>query len=220
MFDNQDVRALICEIGKLMYEQRYVVVNDGNISVRTGKNEVWITPSGVNKGRMTAEMMVKVDLDGNVLAGERYPSSELKMHLIVYKEDPAVKAVVHAHPPYGTSFAICQKPIDKRYMPEMLLGLGPVPVAKFALPSTEAVPESVKPYVKQHKALLLANHGVLTWGADLWQAFDRLEVVEASAKIIMNVEQIGNGVEISEADTDTLMSFQQKYAEMAGRRGC
>lgn len=217
---NRDNRAReeICQVGKLMYDRGYVVINDGNISVRTGENEVWITPSGVSKGRMKPGMMAKVDLNGNILEGGRYPSSEVKMHLVVYRERPDVRAVVHAHPKFGTSFAICHKPIAKRYLPEMLLGLGPVPVTEFAMPSTEEVPRSLLPFLKEHNALLLANHGVLTWGKDIWQAFDRLEVVESSAQIMLTVEQLGGGVEISEQDAATLLSLAGRYERLAGRR--
>ena len=214
----QESKELICEVGKLLYTRGYVVINDGNISVRTGENEIWVTPSGVSKGRMTPGMLVKVDLAGNILEGERYPSSEAKMHLLAFRENPATRAVLHAHPPLSTSFAICRRPIDKRYLPEMLMGLGPVPVASFALPSTEAVPDSVKPFLKDYNAVLLANHGVLTWGTDLWQAFDRLEVVESSAKVILTVEQMGGGVEISVEDTAAMLSMADQYKKLAQKR--
>lgn len=219
MPSDMEIKTLICEIGKLMYDRGYVVINDGNISARADDGNFWVTPSGVSKGRMTPDMMVKVDIDGNVLEGNRYPSSEVKMHLVAYKKRADVGAVVHAHPPLGTSFAICRKAIDKRYLPEMLVGLGPVPVAEFAMPSTQEVPDSVEPYIEGYNAVLLANHGVLTWGDNLWQAFDRLEVVESSAKVIMSVEQIGGGVEISQKDTDTLLSFLDNYKKLAGKRG-
>lgn len=216
--DVVSVKKDICTVGKLLYDRGYVISNDGNISVRISENEIIITPSGVGKGRMTPDMMVHVNLDGEILHGDRYPSSEVKMHLAVYKNRPDIGAVVHAHPPLATSFAICRKPLDKKYSPEIVLGIGDVPVADFALPSTEAVPESVVPFVKDHKALLLANHGALSFASELWQAFDIMEGIENAAKITLTVEKIGGAVEISKDEIDTLFSFAENYKKLSQKR--
>ena len=218
MENYQSVREEICEVCRLLYGRGYVVSNDGNVSVRVEPDKVLITPSGVGKGRMTPEMLVLCDLQGNVLEGDRYPSSESKMHLMVYRERPDVMAVVHAHPPLSTAFSICRRPLKERYLAEMVVGLGEIPVTEFAMLSTEEVPESVRPFVHDHNAVLLANHGSLAWGPTLLSAFDRLETVEQTAKVFYYVERIGGGVEITPEQAQTLRSMTGFYQKLAGKR--
>ncbi len=214
-----DARREICDVCHLLYERGHVVSNDGNVSVRVEPDKVLITPSGMGKGRMEPEMLVLCDLQGNVLEGDRHPSSESKMHLMVYRERSDVMAVVHAHPPMATAFAICRRPLKERYLAEMVLGLGEVPVTEFAMLSTDEVPESVRPFVHDHQAVLLANHGALSWGSTLLSAFDRLEVVEQTAKIYAYVDRLGGGVEISPEQAQTLRSMTGYYQKLAGKRG-
>lgn len=178
----------IIEVGKRMYGRGYVAANDGNISVRYGENAVWTTPTGVSKGYMTREMLVKVDLEGNVLAGTLAPSSELKMHLRVYHENAAIRAVTHAHPVVATSFAVAGVMLDRSILPEAIVNLGDVPVAVYATPGSEGVPDSIAPYCKDYNAVLLANHGALTWGRDLFEAYFRLESLEHYASILLNTD--------------------------------
>lgn len=217
-------REAICKVGKLLYDRGYVASNDGNISVRTGNNEILITPSGVSKGRMTPDMMVKTDLDGNVLGkSDRYPSSEIKMHLMVYKNRPDVNAVVHAHPVTATAFACCNKALDETFLPEMIIGFGKIPVTEFAMLSTDAVPESLKPFVQDYNAVLLANHGAITWSGDLWNAFDRMETLEHTAKIYLAMHQLGalpalTGHPLSKEECDTMIGLRGFYAKNAGKR--
>ena len=211
-------REEVCEICHLLYQRGYVVSNDGNVSLRLGENKILITPSGVGKGRMTPEMLVVCDLEGTVLEGERYPSSESKMHLMVYREREDVMSVVHAHPPVSTAFAICCRPLKERYLSEMVAGLGEVPVTEFAMLSTNEVAESVRPFVHDHNAVLLANHGSLAWGHTLLSAFDRLETVEQTAKVYYYVMGLGGGVEISREQADTLRSMAGYYQKLAGKR--
>lgn len=184
-YSDLEAREMICEIGRRVYNRNYVAANDGNISVKVGPNEIWTTPTGVSKGYMRPEMMVKVDLSGKVLSGNMKPSSEVKMHLRVYNENPEVNAVVHAHPPVATSFAIAGISLDKPVLPEAIVLLGNVPVAPYALPGTQEVPDSIAPYCKTHNAVLLANHGALTWGRDLMEAYFRMESLEHYATILM-----------------------------------
>lgn len=216
--DYGHVREEICEVGRLLYQRGYVVSNDGNISVRVDEGKVLITPSGVGKGRMTPEMLVLCDLEGNVLEGDRYPSSESKMHLMIYREREDVMSVVHAHPPMSTAFAICRRPLKERYLSEMVAGLGEVPVTEFAMLSTYEVAESVRPFVQNHNAVLLANHGSLAWGPTLWSAFDRLETVEQTAKVYYYVSRLGGGVEITPEQAETLRSMGGYYRKLAGKR--
>lgn len=214
-----DLRRELCRVCTLLYDRGYVVGHDGNVSLRADGDKVLITPSGVSKGRMTPDMPVLCDLEGRVLEGDRYPSSEMAMHLLVYRERLEVSAVVHAHPPAATAFAICQKPLAEPYLTETLSGLGEVPVAPFALPSTRQVPDSIRPFVKDHSAVLLANHGALTWGKDLWEAFDRMETVEQTAKIYAMVHRLGGGKELSPKQVERLLALSGHYQALAGRRG-
>jgi len=208
----QAERELLCEVGKRMYDRGYVAANDGNISLRVAEDRLLMTPSGVSKGRMTADMLLVTDLEGRALEGERHPTSEAKMHLAVYRSRSDVRAVVHAHPPISTAFAVCRRGLETPYVAELVVGLGSVPCTpKFAMLSTEEVPQSILPYVAEHNALLLANHGVLTWGGDLWEAFDRLETVEHTAKIVLNAHLLGDPAALTAEETDRLRALQGMY---------
>ena len=208
----QEEREAVCRVGRLLYDRGYVAANDGNISVKVAENRLLITPSGVSKGRMTPEMLLVTDMDGTVIEGDRHPTSEGKMHLEVYRGRPDVNAVVHAHPPVSTAFAVCRRGLETPYLSELVAGLGQVPcTTSFAMLSTEEVPESVRPYLAEHNALLLANHGALAWGGDLWEAFDRLETVEHTAKIVLNAQLLGGGVPLTEEEVERLQSLRGMY---------
>lgn len=208
----QEEREAVCRVGKLLYDRGYVAANDGNISVRVGEGRLLITPSGVSKGRMTPDMLLVTDLDGTVIEGNRHPSSEGKMHLEVYRGRPDVNAVVHAHPPVSTAFAVCRRGLETPYLSELVAGLGQVPCTpSFAMLSTEEVPQSVRSYLADHNALLLANHGALAWGGDLWEAFDRLETVEHTAKIVLNAQLLGGGIPLTEEEVVRLQGLRGMY---------
>ena len=184
---DEQAKALILEVGRRMFERQYVAANDGNISIRTEENRIWVTPAGVSKGYMTEDQLVCVALDGTVLEGTAKPSSETKMHLRVYQENPDVGSVVHAHPVVATTFSIARIPLDVAIMTESVIGLGVVPVADYATTGTQGVPDSVAPFCKEYNACLLANHGALTWGKDAMQAYYRMETLECYAAIMMNL---------------------------------
>ena len=208
----QEEREAVCRVGRLLYDRGYVAANDGNISVKVAENRLLITPSGVSKGRMTPEMLLVTDMDGTVIEGDRHPTSEGKMHLEVYRGRPDANAVVHAHPPVSTAFAVCRRGLETPYLSELVAGLGQVPcTTSFAMLSTEEVPESVRPYLADHNALLLANHGALAWGGDLWEAFDRLETVEHTAKIVLNAQLLGGGVPLTEEEVARLQGLRGMY---------
>ena len=208
----QEEREAVCRVGRLLYDRGYVAANDGNISVKVAENRLLITPSGVSKGRMTPEMLLVTDMDGTVIEGDRHPTSEGKMHLEVYRGRPDANAVVHAHPPVSTAFAVCRRGLETPSLSELVAGLGQVPcTTSFAMLSTEEVPESVRPYLADHNALLLANHGALAWGGDLWEAFDRLETVEHTAKIVLNAQLLGGGVPLTEEEVERLQSLRGMY---------
>ena len=208
----REEREAVCRVGKLLYDRGYVAANDGNISVKVAENRLLITPSGVSKGRMTPEMLLVTDLDGTVVEGNRHPSSEGKMHLEVYRGRPDVNAVVHAHPPVSTAFAVCRRGLETPFLSELVAGRVQVPCTpSFAMLSTREVPESVRPYLADHNALLLANHGALAWGGDLWEAFDRLETVEHTAKIVLNAQLLGGGVPLTEEEVARLQGLRGMY---------
>ena len=208
----QEEREAVCRVGRLLYDRGYVAANDGNISVKVAENRLLITPSGVSKGRMTPDMLLVTDLDGTVIEGNRHPSSEGKMHLEVYRGRPDVNAVVHAHPPVSTAFAVCRRGLETPYLSELVAGLGQVPCTpSFAMLSTEEVPQCVRPYLSDHNALLLANHGALAWGGDLWEAFDRLETVEHTAKIVLNAQLLGGGIPLTEEEVVRLQGLRGMY---------
>jgi L-fuculose-phosphate aldolase len=180
--DEQTARREICRVGQLMYERSYVVSSDGNISVRLDDGRIIATPTMTCKGRMTEEALAITNSDGKPLS-DRKPSSELAMHLLIYAERADVKAVCHAHPPHGTAFAVAGLAIDQPILSEVILTLGCVPLAGYGTPSTEELSDAMRPLIKHHNALLMANHGAVAYGADLWQAFDRLETLEHTARI-------------------------------------
>lgn len=210
LMNEVQARQAIVDAGTVLYKQGYVVSNDGNISVRISPDTIVVTPTGVSKGDMNPDMMAVMDLDGNVISkGLRGPSSEVKMHLRVYRENPDVTAVVHAHPIYATSFAIAGVPLDKPILSEAMLQVGVVPVAHYAKPGTTDVPDSIAPFVKDYAAVMLSNHGVLTWGSDLEQALARMEVVENYAKVTLVVNQIGSERGLSQDQVDGLADIRQ-----------
>ena len=185
--NDAEAKALILEIGKRMYDKGFCAANDGNISCRAEDGNFWVTPSGVSKGFMKEEMLVKVDASGNIIEknGDHKISSEIKLHLKVYEERPDMNAVVHAHPPVSTAFACARKDLVKPVVTEAALTLGEVLCAPFAVPGTPELAETIVPYVHGHAACLLANHGALTWGKDLIQAYYRLETTEYYANMLV-----------------------------------
>lgn len=189
MTEKQAKKAII-DVGQRMYVRNFVAANDGNISVKTGDNEVLATPTGVSKGFMKKKMLVKVDLDGNILDGTYKPSSELKMHLRAYRENPDICAVCHAHPPVCTCFAIAGIPLDTPVLAEAIITLGDVPVAPYAELGSGDVAEVVAPYCHTHNGILLANHGAVTWAEDVYSAYYRLESMEYYANILMITDKI------------------------------
>lgn len=186
-----EAKEQILDIGRRMYDKGYVAANDGNISCRISPDTILTTPTGVSKGFMTQDMIVRMKMDGTVLDdGPFKPSSEVKMHIRVYNENPNVMAVTHAHPPVATSFAIAGIGLDLPIITEGILALGSVPIAKYATPGTDEVPDSIAPFCNDYNAVLLANHGALTWGDSLFQAFYRLESTEYYATITMYTRNI------------------------------
>ena len=212
-----EAKKQIIAIGKRMYDKGFVASNDGNISCRVGPNTIWTTPTGVSKGFMTPDMLVKMNFDGKVLMGKLKPSSEVKMHLRVYNENPNVMAVTHAHPPVATSFAIAGISLDRAILPEAVVNLGSVPIAHYATPGSQDVPDSIAPYCNTHNAVLLANHGALSWGKDLTEAYHRLESLEYYATVLMYTGRIiGRANELSCSQVNELIDIREKLGITSG----
>jgi L-fuculose-phosphate aldolase len=207
----QALRETIVEVGRRLYARGYTASNDGNISARLDGGRLLMTPKSVCKGFMTPAMMCITDLDGTKLAGERDPSSEMQMHLEVYRQRPDVNAVVHAHPPIATGFAVAGIPLDRAVLAEVVTTLGSVPIAEYATPSTRELPEAVRKYVKAHDGMLLANHGALTLGADLLGAYYKMETIEHFATISLVARLLGGERLLSRQEVDRLQGLRGMY---------
>jgi L-fuculose-phosphate aldolase len=207
----EQVRADIVECGRRLWHRGFVASNDGNISVRLDEGRLITTPTAVSKGFMTADMMVVTDLDGRKLAGERNASSELKMHLEVYRHRPDIRAVVHAHPPTATGFAVAGIPLDRAVLAEVITTLGSIPIAEYATPSTEELPAAVRKYIKAHDGLLLANHGALALGGDVYAAYYRMETIEHFATISLVARLLGREHLLSRSEVDRLQGLRGMY---------
>lgn len=214
----RDAKEQILDIGRRMYQKGFVAANDGNISCKIAKDVILATPTGVSKGFMDADMLVEMTLDGEILKQGAYaPSTEVKMHIRAYRENPEIMAVTHAHPPAATAFAIAGLPLDRPLLTEPIVLLGSVPVARYATPGTQEVPDSIAPFCTTHNAVLLSNHGALTWGKDLLQAFYRLESVEYYAMITMYTENIlGKANYLSEKQIEPLLETRGNMGNRCG----
>src|SRR4051795_4777010 len=217
--EESSARKLIVEIGKLLYERSYVVSSDGNVSIRLDENRVLATPTMMCKGRMAEEDLAVTDMEGKPLSDKR-ASSELAMHLLIYKMRPDVKAVCHAHPPHGTAFAVAGLAIDKPILSEVILTLGCVPLTDYGTPSTNELTEAMKPYVPHHNALLMANHGAVAYGEDLWQAFDRLETLEHTARIAILAKALGGANDLPDDAIEKLIEIREKAGYLRENARC
>ncbi|MBQ7109018.1 MAG: class II aldolase/adducin family protein [Clostridia bacterium] len=218
MVSEFEIKKQICDIGKRIYNRNMVAANDGNISVKLNDNEFLCTPTGVSKGFMTPEYICKVDAEGNVIQanGNFKPSSEIKMHMRVYKHRPDVNAVVHAHPIYATSFAIAGIPLTQPIMPEAVIALGCVPIAEYGTPSTDEIPDAVEKYLQYYDAVLLESHGALTYSDSLLAAYHKMESVEFYAELLFKSRQLGGPKEFSEERVQQLYEIRRKFG-MSGK---
>jgi len=213
MTDDASLRADIVEVGRRLWTRGFVASNDGNISVRLGPDRLLMTPASVSKGFMTPDMMVVTDLDGRLVAGApgRKPSSEILMHLVAYRQRPDVGAVVHAHPPLSTGFAVAGIPLDRAVLAEVVTTLGSIPIADYGTPSTSELAAAVAPYVKAHDGLLLANHGALALGTDLFGAYYKMETIEHFAKISLTARLLGREHLLSREEVGRLQQLRGSY---------
>jgi len=213
-----ELKKLFVEIGRRIWERNYVAANDGNLTIRLNADEILTTPTGISKGFMNTNMIIKVDMEGKVISGNANykPSSEVKMHIDVYKERPDIHSVVHAHPPYATSFAVAGITLDKCVLPEAIIVIGAVPIAKYGLPSTDELPDMIRPHIRKSDAILLENHGALTLGTDLLNAYHKMETLEHTANIVWKAMQLGSVNEINSGERDRLLTLRDKF-NLSGR---
>jgi L-fuculose-phosphate aldolase len=209
-----DEKEQIILVGRWLDQKGMIAGSDGNISVRVAPNQILITPGGISKGRMIVEDLVTVDLEGNKINGQRNPSSEMAMHLFTYRSRPDINACVHAHPPYATSFSVAGKPLPNNILPEIVVFVGDIPLTDFAPPGTQAVPKSLDPYIVTNNAFLLKNHGLLTIGKNLEEAFQRHEIVEHYAHILWLAAQLGD---IKPLPDEELLRLSSLRAQMLKR---
>jgi L-fuculose-phosphate aldolase len=207
----EQIRADIVEAGRRLHARAYIASNDGNISARLDDRRLVTTPKGVSKGFMTPDMMVVVDYDGNKVAGERDPSTELPMHLEIYRSRPDANAVVHAHPPIATGFAVAGIPLTRAVLAEVITTLGSIPIAAYGTPSTSELPEAVRKYIRAHDGLLLANHGAVTCGSGVLSAYYKMETIEHFATISLVARLLGREHLISREEVDRLQGLRGFY---------
>ncbi len=204
-------RRDICTVGRWVHSRGFVAATDGNISVRLDSKRVLTSPTATSKGMMTPDDLVITDMQGKKLAGRRNASSELAMHLLVYKRRPDVNAVCHAHPPTATGYAAAGIPLNKALVSEVVLALGCIPVAKYGTPGTPELTDALEPLVPNYDAILMANHGVVAYGQDLLMAFFRMETVEHFAKVALVTELLGKQVLLSSGDVEKLLAARARY---------
>lgn len=204
------VREEICEIGRRLYAKGFSAANDGNITVRLNEKEILCTPTMVSKGFMKPEEICKVDYDGKQISGPKKRTSEVLLHLVAYKLNPKINAVVHCHPPHATAFAVAHEPIPKCVLPEVEVFLGEVPIAKYETPGGQKFADTIAPYVKKTNTILLANHGTVTFGPTLENAYFNTEIIDAYCRILILSKLLGRVNHFNEGQTLELMEFKKR----------
>src|SRR5437868_6236245 len=207
----REYRQDILEVGKLVYQKGWVAANDGNISVRLDQHRVLCTCTGVSKGMMTADDLIVCDLEGNKIEGSRERTSEIAMHLTIYQMRPDVNSVLHAHPPTATGFAVAGRPLNLALLPEVIIGLGCVPLAGYGLPGTPALTDGMLPYIPKYDAILMGNHGCVSYGDDVYRAFFKMETVEHFARIALVAELLGGPKVLPKDEVDKLFDSRTRY---------
>lgn len=207
----QQCREDLLRVCRLIYEKGWVAMNDGNVSVRLSENRILCTPTAVSKGMLELEDIIVCDMSGQKVEGRRERTSEIAMHMTVYEMRPDVNAVVHAHPPVATGFATAGRALDKALLPEVVIQLGAIPLATYGLPGTNALSDGMLPFIPNYDALLLENHGCTCWGADVWQAFFRMEMVEHFARITFVAEMLGGAQLLPRVEVEKLFEARSRY---------
>lgn len=206
--DDAPTRAAVVAVCRRLWDRGLVAGQDGNVSVRVAGDRLLVTPAGFSKTDLTAEALATVALDGTVVGGAHPPSSELAVHLAAYRHRGDVGAVVHAHPPTATAFAVAGETLPSTVLAEITVLLGPVPLVPYATPGTPGVAERFAPWWDGHDAFLMANHGALTLGADLRAAHQRMESLEHAARILWGARVLGRVGGLAPADVAALVALR------------
>jgi L-fuculose-phosphate aldolase len=219
----RELREDIIQIGRLVFQKGWVAANDGNITIRLDAGRILATPTGVCKGMMHPDDLIIVDMQGNKISGRAERTSEIAMHLKIYELRPEIKAVVHAHPPVATGFATAGKSLNLGLLPEVVIGLGCVPLAGYGLPGTPELTEPMLPLIPKYDALMMANHGAVCYGEDVYKAYFRMETMEHFARITLVAELLGGAKVLPRLEVDKLLDSRTRYgvkAKSAGEPGC
>jgi L-fuculose-phosphate aldolase len=214
------LRDALVEVGRRCYRRGYISAYDGNFSVRLGPDQLLVTPAGTCKGLLRPEDMVRTDLAGRPAAGQGRVSSEIKMHLVIYQSRPEVAAVVHGHPPTATGFAVAGVALDRPALAEVIVALGCIPLAGYGTPSTDELPDAIRPWVRQHDALLMANHGALALGRDLFEAYFRMETIEHYARISLTASLLGGARDLPAPKVAELLRIREQLGLPPATPGC
>jgi L-fuculose-phosphate aldolase len=215
----EQAREDIIRIGQLLFEKGWVASNDGNITIRLNGDRILATPTGMSKGMMHADDLIVLDRRGNKISGVRERTTEINMHLTIYDLRPDVRAVVHAHPPVSTGFATAGRPLNLALLPEVVISFGCVPIAEYGLPGTSELTAPMRPLIPKHNALLMANHGVVAYGEDVFQAYFRMETVEHSARIQFVAEMLGGPNVLPRKEVEKLVESRARYGIKAASSG-
>lgn len=219
----KELREDIVQVGRLVFEKGWVAANDGNISIRLDEGRVLCTPTATSKGMLHVDDLIICDLEGKKIEGRKQGTSEIAMHLLIYKMRPDINAVVHAHPPVATGYATAGRPLNKALLPEVIIGLGCVPLADYGLPGTPALTDGMLPYIPKYDAILLANHGATCFGPDLFSAYFKMETVEHYARIAFVAEMLGGATVLPRVEVDKLLDSRTRYgvkSKVSGEPGC
>lgn len=205
------IKQDICEIGRRLYNKGFAAANDGNITVRISDNEVLCTPTMHSKGFLKVEDICTIDMTGKQIAGIKKRSSEALLHLEIYKQRSDIKSVVHCHPPHATAFAVAREPIPQCVLPEVEVFLGDVPITRYETPGGQAFADTVLPFVDKTNVIILANHGTVSFGVDVEQAYWWTEILDAYCRILMLSRQLGNVSYFSETEERELLDLKKKW---------
>lgn len=203
------LRQEIVRVCRMLHQKNYLAGTDGNVSVRLG-DQVLLTPSGVNKGMMEEDQVITVDLEGRLLAGTGRPTSELRMHLLVYELRPEAGAVVHAHLPYATACTLAGISLLEPILPEVVITLKGIPTAAYATPGTEEVPKAIREFIPEFDAILLSRHGAMTVGRDVMDAYNKMEKLEHTARVVLAARLQGVVSPLSDSEVEKLRRLREK----------
>jgi L-fuculose-phosphate aldolase len=198
-------REEVVQFGRMLHQRGYIAATDGNLSVRLDAERVLTTPTGISKGMMTVDDLVIVDLDGNRMSGRRPASTELGMHMLIYRLRPDVRGIVHAHPTTATGYAAAGIELNQALISEVVLSLGSIPLARYATPGTADLAAALEPLIPHHDAILMANHGVVTYGDTLLRAYLKMETVEHFANIALVTHVLGKQQPLSASEVEKLL---------------